>query len=194
MPRAKRILFDNGVYHIVQRGHNRGDLFRSNSDYKKFKDIIRKYKKKFTFDIYHYCIMTNHFHFLLKALKGASLPKILQGITQTYSYYYRQVYGHCGYVYQNRYKTFIIDKDSYLLECGRYIERNPVRAGIVKDPADYPWSSYNYYTRGKKDDIVTTEPLFLELGRSVVERGKVYIDYVTTPRPYEELIDSFMLK
>ena len=81
--------------------------------------------------------MANHFHLLLKVGNGTELPKIIHGITQSYSYYYRKTYKRVGYVYQNRYKSFLIEDDSYLLECGRYIERNPLRAGIVKDLSQY---------------------------------------------------------
>lgn len=166
MPRSKRVLCDDAVYHIIQRGHNKDTLFKASDDHKAFKLFIRRYKERFSFNIYHYCLMSNHIHILLKVSSGKELPRILQGITQSYSFYYRKRYNHSGYVYQNRYKAFLINDDLYLLECGRYIERNPVRAGMVKDPSLYYWSSYNFYAKGKADDIITTNPLYKEMGKS----------------------------
>lgn len=190
MGRARRILCDRGIYHIIQRGHNKDKLFKNANDYKAFKDFIRKYKKKYAFDIFHYCVMSNHFHILLKINNGNDLPKIVHGITQSYSYYYRKTYNYTGYVYQNRYKSFIIEDDSYLLECGRYIERNPLRAGIVNDPASYYWSSYNFYAKGKHDDIITESLLYSGMGNTLEERQKHYRSYVLESRLYEKIIDK----
>ena len=193
MPRNRRILYDNAIYHIVQRGHNKGKLFRKEKDYKVFKGIVRTYKKRYDFDIYHYCIMSNHFHILMRVRKGEDLPKIIQGITQSYSFYYRKTYDSTGYVYQNRYKSFLIEDDAYLLECGRYIERNPIRANIVKEPSQYHWSSYRFYIRDIQDDILTENLLYSSLGLTGEERRKAYQDYVSTSRPYENILDEAMI-
>ena len=140
------------------------------------------------FDVYHYCIMSNHFHILLKVQNGAELPKIIHGITQSYSYYYRKMYERVGYVYQNRYKSFLIEENSYLLECGRYIERNPLRAGMVKDPAQYYWSSYNFYAIGRQDDIISDNPLYADMGKTHNERQYRYRSYISEARPYEKMV------
>ena len=190
MPRSKRLLNDNGLYHIVQRGHNKGWLFHKDSDFRTLKDILLAYKHKFDFDIYHYCIMSNHFHFILKTKKGSDLPKILQGITQTYSFYYRKTYNYTGYVYQNRYKSLVIENDAYLMECGRYVERNPLRARIVNDLSMYEWSSYMFYAYGKMDDIITRDPLYEFLGNNEPERHIRYKSYLLEARPYECLLDQ----
>jgi putative transposase len=193
MGRAKRVLIDGGVYHIVQRGHNKDRLFKNISDIKTFKEFIRKYKNRYLFDIFHYCIMSNHFHILVKIYKGGDLPKVIHGITQSYSYYYRKTYRRVGYVYQNRYKSFLVEDDAYLLECGRYIERNPLRAGMVKDLAHYHWSSYSFYAKGMPDDIITENPLYKNMGKVPDERQRRYRDYVLEARPYEKMVDKIML-
>lgn len=118
------------------------------------------------------------------------LPIVMKGICQSYANYYRRTHSHTGYVFQNRYKSIPIDRDSYLLECARYIERNPLRANIVRDISEYPWSSYNYYTDGKLDDIITINPLYEELAKTSKERREAYIEYVSKPRPYEQLLDE----
>ncbi|MDD5174084.1 MAG: transposase [Candidatus Omnitrophica bacterium] len=193
MPRSKRMLYDGAVYHIVQRGYNKDKLFKKPQDYRFFKDIIRKYKKRFVFDIYHYCLMSNHIHLLLKVENGNDLPRILQGITQSYSFYYRKAYSYVGYVYQNRYKSLLIEDDSYLLECGRYIERNPLRAGIVKDLSQYYWSSYNFYAKDRFDDILTINPLCDSFGTTAKEKMLKYHEYVLQPRPYENVLDDALV-
>ena len=194
MPRQNRILFDDAIYHIIQRGHNKYVLFDKDKDYLIFKETVLKYKMKFKFDIYHYCIMSNHFHMLVRVKEGGSLPKVVQGITQSYSFYYRKEYSRTGYVYQGRYKSLLIQTDSYLLECGRYIERNPLRANIIKDLPDYPWSSYNFYSRGQKDDIITENPLYTTLSDTPERRKYLYIQYIQEPRPYEKLLDEALIK
>ena len=193
MPRSKRMLYDGAVYHIVQRGHNKDRLFKTPQDYKVFKGIIKRYKERFIFDIYHYCLMPNHIHVLLKVRDGKELPRILQGITQSYSFHYRKTYNYSGYVYQNRYKSFLIEEDSYLLECGRYIERNPLRAGLVKELSQYYWSSYNFYAKGKFDDIITMNPLYEAIGATAQERMLKYRGYVLELRPYEKVLDKAMI-
>jgi len=193
MPRLKRVLYDGAAYHIVQRGHNKDRLFTGPQDFTVFKDAIRKYKNRFSFDIYHYCLMSNHIHILLRVTKGEDLPRILQGITQSYSFYYRKTYKYTGYVYQNRYKSFLIEKDSYLLECGRYIERNPLRAGMVEELSQYHWSSYNFYSKGCKDDIITYSPMYEALGVTVQQRILRYGEYVLEPRPYEQVLDKAII-
>jgi len=194
MPRSKRVLHDGAVYHIVQRGHNKDRLFNDYKDYKVFKGLVRKYKSRFTFDIYHYCIMSNHIHILLKAITGSDLPKIMQGITQSYSFYYRLKYKYSGYVYQNRYKSYLIEDDSYLMDCGRYIERNPLRAGIVESVSQYRWSSYNFYAKGYPDGIITPDPIYEGFGATPEERRCNYREYVLEERSYEKVLDKALLE
>ncbi len=190
MPRESRFLLDEGVYHIIQRGHNKAVLFREESDFGKFETILRIYKNRFSFELYHYCIMANHIHLILRIIKKDDLPQLMKGMLLAYSFHFRRKYDYSGYLYGGRYKSIHIDKDEYLLECGRYIERNPIRAGIVNDPSKYPWSSYNYYAKNKIDDIITRNPLYETLANAQIEREKLYIKYVLEARPYEKLLDE----
>lgn len=190
MPRIKRQISDNGIYHILNRGHNKDWIFKEADDFNKFKEIIRKYKESYPSELYHYCIMSNHFHLLMRIPEAEDLPILMKGICQSYANYYRKTYNHVGYLFQNRYKNIYIDKESYLLECARYIERNPLRANIVKDLSEYPWSSYNHYAKGNRDDIIALDPLYEALANTSKERRDAYIEYLTKPRPYEELLDE----
>ena len=190
MARQGRVLVDNGIYHIISRGHNRHKLFHSLDDYKIYKKFIREYKALFNFNVFHYCFMPNHVHLLLRVKNGFELPKIMQGVNQSYSRHYKRVYRLVGNVFQGRYKGLSIDKDGYLLECGRYIERNPLRARIVANLSEYYFSSYNFYAKGRKDYIITTNPLYEELSKDPVERMKLYRDYLLQERPYEHIVDD----
>ncbi|MCX5677835.1 MAG: transposase [Candidatus Omnitrophica bacterium] len=190
MARQGRLLVDGGIYHITSRGHNRYKLFHSLDDYTIYKKLIKDYKKKFIFDVFHYCPMPNHTHILLRVNKGDELPSIMQGINQSYANHYKKCYKLIGNLFQGRYKSVFVDNDEYLLECGRYIERNPLRAGIVTDLLDYHFSSYNFYANGRKDDIITPNPCYLELSNDPKERMKLYREYILKKRPYETIIDK----
>jgi len=190
MPRTKRILSDNAIYHIINRGHNKKILFKQTEDFLTFKDIIATYIKRYNFKLYNYCLMINHFHLLLRINKGEDLPKIMKGICQTYANAYKRKYALIGYLFQNRYKSILIEKDRYLSECARYIERNPIKANVVKDLSAYSHSSYNYYAKGRESDIITKNILYDSFGSTSTERRQNYIKYVAEPRPYELLLDE----
>jgi putative transposase len=135
--------------------------------------------------------MNNHIHFLVKANKAQDMPKFFQSLFQRYASYFRKRYEHEGYLFQNRYKSYHINKDSYLLECARYIERNPVRANIVMDPGSYKWSSYACYSKSNKDAIIKElNPLYLSMAASNAERQERYKSYLLEERPYEHIVDK----
>ncbi len=190
MGRRSRILVDEGIYHIMNRGHNRYKIFNSIEDYKIYKDIIRRYKEYFKFDLFNYCLMPNHIHLLLRISKGIELPRLMQAITQAYARHYKKQYKFIGNLFQGRYKSPYIDKDEYLLECGRYIERNPLRARMVGELSQYYFSSYNFYAGGRKDDIITTNPIYEALSYDPTKRKQLYKEYLLQERPYEKIVDK----
>jgi hypothetical protein len=116
----------------------------------------------------------------------------MKEICQRYGGYYKTAYEHVGYLFQNRYKSICIEADLYLLECARYIERKPLRASIVKNLCDHKWSICGFCANGTKDDIVTTNPLYLDLGNNAKERQHKYLEYILTPRPYEIRVNKFI--
>jgi len=196
MPRKPRFLVDKGYYHILTRGNDRRKVFQCQVDYNCMLNIIRLYIEKYRVRIFHYCFMPNHIHLLIQALISADLPKFMQGVLQVYANYYHKKYDTIGYLFQNRYKSIPIEKESYLLECGRYIERNPLRAKICSDPKDYPWSSYLFYAHGHKNRIIEEpNPCFLELSHEAVERHRIFREYVIQERPYDHIVDrAFQIK
>lgn len=191
MPRQARMLEDGRCYHIITRGNDRRRLFRVKQDFLWFLKLVKEGLRKYDVRIYHYCLMTNHIHILIKAVKAKDVPIFFKFIFQRYAQNFRKRYHNAGYLFQNRYKSYQIDKDSYLLDCGRYIERNPLRAGLVVNLSEYPWNSYLYYAHGRADDIIKEpNPLFLQLGTNDEERRRKYIEYIMEDRPYEHLVDK----
>lgn len=190
MPRSARNLIDNGYYHIVTRGLDRRRLFRYKNDYELFLDTTVTYLKQYKVYILHYCLMPNHLHFLIKALVASDVQKFMQLILQVYAAHFRKKYNTVGFIFQNRYKSRLINNEAYLLECARYIERNPVRAGIAQGALDYSWSSYLYYAKGTVDKIVTLDnPLYINMAETEAERRKVYSSFVSQQRPYDDIVD-----
>jgi len=190
MARKHRVLADISFHHVIQRGNNRRRIFDEEADYLYFKSLIKRYIARYQCRILHYCFMSNHVHLIVLILKGADMPKFLQGLNLSYCLYYKRKYGFTGSLWQGRYKNFPIEKDSYLLECARYIERNPLRANMVEDISKYPYSSYSYYANGSNDDIITANIKYEGLGRTALERQKNYISYVNEDRFYEKMVDK----
>jgi hypothetical protein len=122
---------------------------------------VKRYLEVYEVAILHYCLMPNHVHLLVQVEKAAHLPKFMQGILQVYAHHFKKQYEEVGFVFQNRYKSNLIENDSYLLECGRYIERNPLRAMLTEDLFTYPWSSFSFYAKGIDDGIIKiANPLY----------------------------------
>ncbi len=191
MPRRSRKLMDNGYYHILSRGNDRKNIFRCEEDYLNFLTITFKYLMKYDVHIFHYCLMPNHIHFLVQASTALHMPKFMQGILQSYAWYFRKKYDSVGFVFQNRYKSLFIERESYLLEYARYIERNPLRAKLTDNLHKYSWSSFSFYANGLHDVIIKhPNPGFLGLAGSQEERQRRFRDYVLEQRPYDQLLDE----
>jgi putative transposase len=179
MPRIARIAPHDHIFHILSRGNNREDVFRDDLDYQKYLEILESYKEKYKFRLYHYVMMKNHVHLVLETQEeGGSLAEIMKGINLSYAQHYKKRYNHVGHFWQDRFRSILISKDQYLLACGSYVELNPVRAGVVEDPKDYPWSSYDVYAYGKKDPLVDEHPIYQELSKDALDRKRLYREFV----------------
>ena len=194
MPRKNRIetVFNSSVHHVVQRGVNKSGIFKVDKDCLYFEDSMKRYLKKYGITIYNYCLMPNHIHILLFTKEALLLSRFMQSLLLAYSSYYRKNYKYSGYIWQGRFKNFLIEKDSYLLECARYIERNPLRTkpALVDELGKFRWSSYNFYVKSIPDDLITVNPLYKLMGETHKERQGRYKEYLLTPRPYEEILDD----
>lgn len=194
MPRRPRQLTDSGIYHIITRGNNKQNLFFEVEDYRIYLHLIHSMKSDYAFDLYHYCLMTNHTHLLIKFTTQEALQKVMQRVNLTYAKRYRKLNRYHGHIFQDRFKSFPIESESYLLECGRYIERNPLKAKMAASLEHYPWSSYTYYAHGESNPLITENPLYQELGGIPKERQARYRDYLSQDRPYENLIAEGLMK
>ena len=185
MPRYPRFESPTKVYHFINRGVNKKKLFHRPEDFRFYKDLIFEYKERFRIDIYHYCLMINHTHLLLRAEEAVLLSRFAHFIQRRYAYYYCKTYHWSEQVFRKRFISISVENDGQFLECGRYIERNPLDAKLVEKIEDYPHTSYPHYAHNKPDFLVTLSPLFDTLGRSLEERRAVYYFYVNQVRNYE---------
>ena len=143
MPRSARIIPSVGYLHIICRGNNRRKLFRHEHDKKRYYFYLLNSKSEDKIDILHYCLMDNHLHLLIGVNQASDLSRFMKRVNLKYTFYYQNKYTYCGHLWQNRFKGKIIDDETYLIRCCKYIEFNPVRAGIVFHPQDYSFSSYH---------------------------------------------------
>jgi putative transposase len=186
MPRVARIAFPSMPYHIICRGNNREPVFEEKEDFEKYLEICRRYKDQYGFKLYHWVLMNNHIHLLVETKENGSLSKVMQGINLAYTIWFNRKNAKVGHLWQDRYRSAVVERDNYLLECGRYIERNPVRAGIVKDAREYLWSSYRVYGYGKEDGLTDRHDIYESMGKNQTQRQKAYMEYVCSKRDKEE--------
>ena len=156
MPRAARKKSDSGIYHVMLRGINRQRIFNDDEDYEKFLLTLKKYRDICGYSLLCYCLMPNHVHLLLQ--EGAeALSVAFRRIGAAYVYWYNAKYNRCGHLFQDRFKSEIVDTDEYLLTVIRYIHWNPVKAGLCGTLEDYPYSSYKSYF--DQDALTDNSPL-----------------------------------
>jgi putative transposase len=154
MPRGARILLDNVCYHVINRGNQKQSIFLEELDFANYLQLLRHYKRKYRFKVFGYCLMPNHIHLVLEPKDPNQLAKILQSLTQTYTKWFNKKYKKIGHLWQNRFKSMVIQKDNYFIECVCYVEANPVRAGLVRSPLEYLWSSYKERVFGNSSGLL----------------------------------------
>jgi len=183
MPLPKRITLEGLIYHLINRGNNRQLVFKDSADYESYLHIIKKFKERYSFKLYAYCLMSNHIHLILEPTMPDTLSKIMQSITLSYNRFYQKKYNFSGHLWQGRFRSMIIQTDEYLLECLRYVELNPVRAGIVEAPGDYSFSSFNFHAYGQdRGDILDKDPCYLSLGDTDKDRQSAYRKFFSIPQ------------
>lgn len=178
MPRCARILPETGYFHIITRGNNRQDVFHDAEDFEKYRWILWEVKQAHPYDLFHFCLMTNHVHMLLGTRPDQPLSLIMKKINLRYAQYYRKKYRYCGHFWQDRFKSLLVGKDNYLLECAAYIELNPLKAGLEKETGGYEYTSYRYYAFGDKEPLLSENPLYGEFGRTMEEKRARYSEFV----------------
>jgi putative transposase len=182
-----RIIVPGQALHIIQRGNNRQATFFSDEDYRKYLDTLDRLSKQYGCAIHAYVLMSNHIHMLATPAHKESVSLMMQGIGRTYVRYFNGRYRRSGTLWEGRYKSALIDSERYLLTCSRYIELNPVRAGMVTGPGQYRWSSYRANSLGRTDRNITPHALYQCLGPNPVACCQAYRALFSTGVPEEAL-------
>ena len=152
MPRAGRIYQQALCYHVMNRGLNRQTVFVGEADCEEFRRLVKEYKEKSQAKVYHWVLMGNHFHMVVE-IAHDRLRQFIGGIQQKYAWLHHRMHGSCGGFWQDRFKSKPVEIGGYLARVGRYVERNPVRAGLVEEAWMYAWSSARHYVNGIDDGL-----------------------------------------
>jgi putative transposase len=182
MPRAARIITKETPMHIMCRGNNRLPVLVNNSDKQMFCHLLYRFKTENQINILHYCIMDSHIHLIVWLSQNGNISRLMKQLSLAYYRYYAKKYDYCGHLWQGRFKSIIIKSDSQALQCGKYIELNPIRAGVISEPGQYLFSSYGYYTQGKEDLLITPNPAYEDLGATTLTKRVAYARFVTDPK------------
>jgi len=174
MPRTARLIVPDVAVHVVQRGHDRADCFFQEADYHAYLGTLREYAAKFDCRIHAYCLMTNHVHLLLTPAEPTSCAQLMKHVAQRYSKRLNARHDRTGTLWEGRFHSGLVATESYALACYRYIDLNPVRAGLVKHPGEHRWSSYRANTCTRLDDFICPHAAYLALATGPHERAASY--------------------
>ncbi len=163
MPRRPRLFLPDQPQHVVVRGHNRDPILARHEDFRFLYQCLRDAAGRHAMAIHAWVFMHNHIHLLVTPRDEDSLPATMQSLGRRYAQYFNRTYHRSGSLWEGRYKASLVDTERYLLACYRYIELNPVRAGIARQPEDYPYSSYHANALGKPDGLVAPHQVYCDL-------------------------------
>ena len=193
MARLSRLTLPGHPHHVIQRGNNRQAIFASTADYQTMLDLLDENARKFNVAIHAYVLMGNHFHLLATPQTADGLPQMMQALGRRYVRYFNDSQKRTGTLWEGRYKSTLIQTERYLLACMAYIDLNPVRAGMVMQARDYPWSSHAHYVGLRIDKLLTPHALVWDLGNTPFAREAAYADLVqagVSARQQQALTDS----
>jgi putative transposase len=174
MARLPRFVIPGQPQHVILRGNNRTEIFCTDADYQFYLEKLQLACKAHDCDLHAYVLMTNHVHLLITPHTEQSLAKAMQMVGRYYVQYFNYCYKRTGTLWEGRYKATLIDSETYLLTCMRYIELNPVRAGMVAHPSEYPWSSYRCNALGQQNELVIPHLEYRRLDKTDTERQAAY--------------------
>lgn len=174
MPRPLRFAPIGVPQHVVQRGNNRQACFKQHQDYCFYASLLKKHSAKYQVDIHAWVFMTNHIHLLCTPRKNESISLMMQCVSAQYSRYFNNMYQRTGTLWEGRFRACLVEAENYLFTLYFYIELNPVRAGMVKHPSQYKWSSYAINTGAVSSSLCTPHPLFYQLGNNSLSVKAVY--------------------
>lgn len=174
MPRRSRVVLPGVPLHLIQRGNNRQACFFVDQDYQLYLEWLKAYAEECGCAIHTYVLMTNHVHILLTPDTAEAAGNLMKRLGQRYVQYINRTYCRSGTLWEGRFRSCLTREDNYVLGCYRYIEMNPVRAGMVRHPAEYKWSSYRANAQGEPDSILNPHALYLGLGHNSETRKEAY--------------------
>jgi putative transposase len=174
MSRLPRFVLPGQPQHVIQRGNNRQTIFADAEDYAIYLQWLGEACRRFDCDLHAYVLMTNHVHLLMTPHSEDAIAKVMQSLGRRYVGYFNARHGRSGTLWEGRYRATLVDSAAYLLACMRYIELNPVRAGMVSHPSRYFYSSYAGNTRAADDPLLRPHRLYHALGKTPAERRRAY--------------------
>lgn len=174
LARLPRLSLPGYPHHVIQRGNNQQPIFSGTQDFEFFLTLLQENARKFEVGVHAYVLMRNHFHLLLTPPTADALPRFMQSVGRRYVRYFNDTQQRSGTLWEGRYRSSPMEADSYLLPCMVYLDLNPVRAGLVAEAADYPWSSHGHYAGLRVDKVVTPHPLFWSLANTPFARETAY--------------------
>lgn len=174
MPRRARIALPGVPLHVIQRGNNRQACFFADDDYRLYLDQLKLCARRTGCAIHAYALMTNHVHLLLTPCKADGAGRMMKLLGQRYVQYVNRRYQRSGTLWEGRFRSCIVQDETYLLGCSRYIEMNPVRAGMVAVPSAYRWSNYRANALGDADPMIEPHPIYIALGNLAEKRQSAY--------------------
>lgn len=178
MARLPRLTLADQPHHVIQRGNNRQMIFVDRADHEVMLGLLGENALRFSIALHAYVLMDNHFHLLATPSDGNGMALWMQAVGRRYVRYFNDRHGRTGTLWEGRYKSTLIQTDSYLLTCMAYMDLNPVRAGMVTDAQDYLWSSYGHHAGLRVDRLVTPHPLYWALGNTPFAREAAYAEMV----------------
>jgi putative transposase len=180
MARLPRLTLAGHPHHVIQRGNNRQPIFLDAADREQMLGLLYEHARQYRVAIHAWVLMDNHLHLLATPETADGLPKLMQAVGRRYVRHFNDRHGRTGTLWEGRYRSTVIESERYLLACMVYIDLNPVRAGLVQQARDYPWSSHAHYVGLRQDRLVTPHPLFWALGNTPFAREAAYAELVHT--------------
>ena len=174
MPRRARVVVPNMPVHVIQRGHDRDAIFFRDDDYWRYLNDLKLASSKTGCAVHAYVLMTNHVHLVVTPKDEQGLGELMRSVGSRYVRFINLCYKRRGTLWEGRYRSALIESERYLMTCYRYVELNPVRANMVRDPAGYPWSSYHHNALGKTNQLIKEHELYLRLGQAPEQRQAAY--------------------
>jgi putative transposase len=188
MPRRARLVIPHVAVHIIQRGNNRAACFRIDGDYQIYLLHLRQLSAQLGCAVHAYCLMTNHVHLLLTPPSVDACVALMRNLGQRYVQYFNKRHGRTGTLWEGRFRSCVTESTRYVLACYRYIELNPVRAGLVPAPADYAWSSHRANAGRQTDASLSPHVEFAALGQVAESRSAAYLKF------FERNVDPEVLR